>query len=343
MLRPMANLFAVGDPDPGFSRSASRSAWRRPGSSTASGDRYPDGSPPRRPFRESEPDGDAVRSRGFAFVEGRDRLERGRDLDWLDRVAELCDRSPHRLAELPGDFGFVRFRPDGTALAVRSCGGLVPLYLHRRDGGGVAIGTRLNYFPRLLTDPLPPRPAGQCELGSNPDDLHRRAHLRRRGLDPSRASHTELAPRPSAANRHLLGSAPDAGADPRPSPEHPRELRRILIETLSRDLDPEGRNLLMLSGGVDSSVPGCARGGHARPRPLLLVADPASGARSLSRALLHRSPRLALRYRARPQARAERWRTTAAGSRRLPGSPSRSFIPRFATCRVSAPSRRCAC
>ena len=115
MLRPMANLFAVGDPDPGFlDRMEERltatgefeSVWR-PAPGWLAG---------QAPLPESEPDGDAVRSRGFAFVEGRDRLERGRDLDWLDRVAELADRSPHRLAELPGDFGFVRFRPDGTAL-----------------------------------------------------------------------------------------------------------------------------------------------------------------------------------------------------------------------------------
>ena len=28
-----------------------------------------------------------------------------------------------------GDFGFIRFGPDGDATVVRSCGGLVPFYL----------------------------------------------------------------------------------------------------------------------------------------------------------------------------------------------------------------------
>ena len=145
----MANLFAVSDPDPGaLDRIEERLAasgefetvWR-PG---------PGWLAAQAPLPESDPDGDAPRARGFAFVEGRDRLDGGRGLEWLDRVAELADQAPHRLGELPGDFGFIRFRPDGTALAVRSCGGLVPLYLHRMPGGGLALGTRLNYFPRLL-------------------------------------------------------------------------------------------------------------------------------------------------------------------------------------------------
>ncbi|HEX2086605.1 MAG TPA: asparagine synthase-related protein, partial [Solirubrobacteraceae bacterium] len=39
----------------------------------------------------------------------------------------------------------------------------------------------------------------------------------------------------------------------RPSPEHGPRLRATLIETLERELDEDGRNLLTLSGGVDSS------------------------------------------------------------------------------------------
>ena len=87
---------------------------------------------------------------------------------------------------------------------------------------------------------------------------------------------------------------------PSPSPEHPRELRRILIETLSRDLDPEGRNLLMLSGGVDSSALGALAVGTVGRRLSSWSMIPALRARSVSRALLHRSPRLPLRHRARP-------------------------------------------
>ncbi len=76
-----------------------------------------------------------------------------------------------------------------------------------------------------------------------------------------RASHTELAPGRAPRTGIYWDPRPDVGAEPESSPEHPRELRRILIETLSRDLDPEGRNLLMLSGGVDSSSLGALAAG----------------------------------------------------------------------------------
>jgi asparagine synthetase B (glutamine-hydrolysing) len=201
---------------------------------------------------ESEPDQDAVRKRGFAFVEGRDRLERGGDPDWLDRVAHLADRSPHRLAELPGDFAFVRFRADGSVLGVRSCAGLAPLYLHRREGGGLALGTLLNYFPRFIPGRFHPDPLINASWVPNLRFIHGRTFVERVSILP-RASHTELLPGHPPRTGVYWDPRPGDAEELRPSPEHPRELRRILIETLSRDLDPKGRNLLMLSGGVDSS------------------------------------------------------------------------------------------
>jgi Asparagine synthase len=259
MLRPMANLFAVTDPDPGFlDRMEQRLAatgefdyvWRpAPGWLVAQA-----------PLPESEPDGDGVRSRGFVFVEGRDRLARGRGIDWLDRVADLADRSPHRLAELPGDFGFVRFRSDGTALAVRSCAGLVPLYLHRRDGGGLALGTLLNYFPRFTPARFHPDPLINASWDASLTFIHGRTFVEQVSILP-RASHTQLVPRRGPRTGLYWDPRPDAGDEPEPSPEHPPELRKILIETLSRDLDPKGRNLLMLSGGVDSSSVGALAAG----------------------------------------------------------------------------------
>jgi Asparagine synthase len=160
-------------------------------------------------------------------VEGRDRLERGRDLDWLDRVTELADRAPHRLAELPGDFGFVRSRPDGTALAVRSCGGLAPLYLHRREGGGLALGTLLNYFPRFIPTRFHPDPLVNAHFELSVTLIQGRTFVDGVSILP-RASHTEL----------LAGQTSRTGIywDPRP------------------DVGDElGHNLLSLSGGVDSS------------------------------------------------------------------------------------------
>jgi Asparagine synthase len=259
MLRPMANLFAVADPDPSFlDRMEERLAttaefdvvWRPAPRWVAA----------RAPLPESEPDGGALRSRGFAFVEGRDRLERGPDLDWLDRVAKLADGSPHRLAELPGDFGFVRFRPDGTALVVRSCGGLVPFYLHRTEGGGLALGTLLNYFPRFVPARFHADPLINANWDQGLSFIDGRTFVGRVSILP-RASHTDLLPGRAPRTGVYWDPRPDAGEELKPSPEHPQELRRILIETLSRDLDRRGRNLLLLSGGVDSSSVGALAAG----------------------------------------------------------------------------------
>ena len=260
MLRPMANLFAVADPDPGFLDSMEErlattgefdDVWRPAPGWVVAQSMLP----------ESEPDGDAARSRGFAFVEGRDRLDRTGDPAWVDRVAELCDRAPDRLAELPGDFGFVRFRSDGSALAVRSCGGLVPLYLQRRDRGGFALGTLLNYLPRLLPGRFLPDPLVNASWNRTPlFFIDGRTFVEGVSILP-RASHTELVPGRAPRTGVYWDPRPQAGDEPEPSPEHPRELRRILIEKLSGDLDPLGRNLLELSGGVDSSAVGALAAG----------------------------------------------------------------------------------
>jgi asparagine synthetase B (glutamine-hydrolysing) len=260
MLRPMADVFAVADLDPGIldrieegltGNGEFEFVWRPgPGWLVAQA-----------PLPESEADGEAVRSHGFTFTEGRDRLERGRDLGWLERVTELADSSPQHLAQLQGDFGFVRFRPDGSALAVRSCGGLVPLYLHRGDGGRVALGTRLNYFPRLLPGRFLPDPLINASWDRTPlRFIDGRTFVQGVSILP-RGSHTELRPDRAPRTSIYWDPRPEVGNGPRPSPEHPRELRRILIETLSRDLDPDGRNLLALSGGVDSTSLAALAGG----------------------------------------------------------------------------------
>ena len=84
MLRPMANLFAVSDPDPRAldcieerlaASGKSEIVWRpAPGWLAAQA-----------PLPESDPDGDMVRARGFAFVEGRDCVDGGRGPEWLDQ------------------------------------------------------------------------------------------------------------------------------------------------------------------------------------------------------------------------------------------------------------------
>ena len=251
MLPPMANIFAVADRDPGFlDRLAEslmqtgefESVWRPAPGWVAAQALLP----------ESEPDGDPVRARGFAFAEGRDRIQAG-GVDRLERAAELADRTPERLAELPGDFGFLRFRSDGTALAVRSCGGRVPLYLYRGEGGRLAVGTRLSYFARFLDTHFRADPLINASWDRTPlRFIDGRTFMEGVSIVP-RASATELASDRAPRTVIYWDPRPDLGDKLEPSPEHPRELRRILIDALSRELDPNGRNLLALSGGVDSS------------------------------------------------------------------------------------------
>jgi asparagine synthetase B (glutamine-hydrolysing) len=256
MLRPMANLFAVADPDPqvlnrieeGLDGSKEFDAvWRpAPGWLVAQA-MMPD----------SDADGERVRSVGLAFAEGRDRLEDGQGLDALNRVAELADSSPDRLAELPGDFGFLRFQPDGTLLAVRSCGGRVPVYLQPRGDRGFAVGTLLSYFPRFLPERLSPDALVNATWvriypASFIDD---RTFVDGVSILP-RGSYAEVGSGRAPLTGRYWDPRPDDGEGPDPSLDHHRELRRILIESLERDLDPEGRNVLMLSGGVDSSALG---------------------------------------------------------------------------------------
>jgi asparagine synthetase B (glutamine-hydrolysing) len=206
-------------------------------------------------------------SHGFAFVEGRNRFEDGDELDWLERLSELSDRSPDRLGRLPGDFGFVRFRPDGSALAVRSAAGRVPLYLHRREGGGVALGTLLNYFPRLLPGRFKPDPLVNASWARalTSSFIGGRTFVEGISILP-RGTHTELSPGRPPRTGVYWDPRPAEDDLPEPSPDHARELRTVLIETLERELDPQGRNLLLFSGGVDSSALAALIGGTLERR-----------------------------------------------------------------------------
>ncbi len=252
MLRPMSNLFAVSHRDIGFLDGIEENLrhagefdliWRPARTWVAARAALPEG----------EPDSELVRAKGVAFLEGRDGLERGRGVAWLDRVMRLTDSAPHRLHELAGDFGFVRFRPDGTAAAVRSCAGLVPLYVHRSTSDALAVGTRLSYFPRFLPGRFEPDPLINVSFNFACIFIDGRTFVEGIGILP-RASHSEIAADHAPRTVIYWDPRPDEGAVLRPSRDHPIELRRLLVETLDRDLDQRGRNLISLSGGVDSSA-----------------------------------------------------------------------------------------
>lgn len=245
-LPPLANLFAFHDSDP--------LALERLAADLASGHEFDAVWRPAPGWISAIahlPGGDAdgpTRAQELVFAEGQ--LAVGS----MARAAALADARPEGLAALSGDFGFIRFHPDGAATAVRSCGGLVPFYLWQ-SGARACVATRLTDLVRHLPDE--PRAdllvnavwtTGHALFPDNRTFIAGVSILGRGSfarLDPPATPRTGRYwdPRPSRL--------------PRPSPqrasEHAERLRSLLIEKLARDLDPEGGNLLTLSGGVDSS------------------------------------------------------------------------------------------
>jgi hypothetical protein len=244
-LPPRANLVAVRHADPAVVDAVERAmrahpelrddVWRpQPGWIAASA-----------PLPESGPEPAGVRAAGLTFADGRDVVLAAAA---PERVAALA---PERLAELPGDFTFVRFEGDG-ATAVRACGAGVPIHAGV-DGERIAITTRLDLLVAVLDERwrFDPLVAGTWMSGWA---LHPyRRSLLAGFLTPPRGYAAVLRPRSSPSLVRYWDPQPQSGETLRPSDEHPAELRESLLSALERELDPEGRNLLTLSGGVDSS------------------------------------------------------------------------------------------
>jgi hypothetical protein len=220
------------------------------------------------PLPGTTPDGDKARSQGLVFAEGRDGVRHA--LGGHARAdADLGERflaRPESLAQLPGDFGFLQLLPDGDALVVRSATGLVPFYVCvTRER--VAIGTRLGDFARFFgqarIDPL----VNACWASGELVFPDRRTFLRDVSIVPG-GCFARLQ-RGSLGVGRYWDPRPARLAEPKPG-EHAERLRAILIEQLARGLDPEGGNLLLLSGGVDSSsVAAVAR--RALDKPLMTL------------------------------------------------------------------------
>jgi asparagine synthetase B (glutamine-hydrolysing) len=172
----------------------------------------------------------------------------------LETLDEWLDRSPERLASLPGDFGFIRFLPNASAFVVRSCGGLVPFYI-LEGPMYVAVSTRLGDLARFVPDePELDLLVNAAWCGGSfvfPDDrtfLAGASILGRGHWTQIDGAQRQRSGRYWNPRQRRLGK-------PRRR-EHAEELRRLLLECLSRDLDPAGGNLLAFSGGVDSSALG---------------------------------------------------------------------------------------
>ncbi len=252
---PLANLVAIADTSPanldsyeaelGASGEFAR-VWRPAPNWVAAVAPLP-GSPTADPLFDRH---------SLAFVEGGDVVAppaADRDAR-LARLAAIADERPDSLAQLPGDFGFVRFRPHGEATVVRSCGGLVPFYFAAARGCRV-LATRLGEIVRFGPDEPRLDPMVNAIWAASwimlPD--------RRTFLDG-------VSILPQGHYARVGGSATDVGRYWHPRPrshvyptpaqrrEHADALRASLLRTLERDLDPGGGNLLTLSGGNDSST-----------------------------------------------------------------------------------------
>ncbi|HVL80200.1 MAG TPA: asparagine synthase-related protein, partial [Actinomycetota bacterium] len=151
------------------------------------------------------------------------------------------------------DVGVLKLAPgEDDAIAVRSCGGLVPAYWAATPDGW-AVGTRLTYFARYLPDPRLDPLQNAVWLTGHPASIEGRTFLsgvsvvrrgefvRLRGRSAERRRYWD--PRPPSVSR----------PDPQTAAAHASQLRTCLITALERDLAPQG-NVLSLSGGVDSSL-----------------------------------------------------------------------------------------
>lgn len=251
-LPPQCNLFAVRDGEPAFLDALERrlprdgfsQVWRpAPGWLVAMS-----------PLPGGLPDGPETLAAGLAFAEGRDEVT-GPLAELapapLARAAHLADQSPAALAQLTGNFGFLRFRPDGGVTAVRSCSGQVPFYWWNK-GPRLVLATRLHFFPQLLSETF--------ELDAFVNAVWTEGHC----LFPDgrtflagvrcveRGGYASFGPDATAPVTGTYWPPVPADPLPAPSPEHPARLRQLLVHALQRDLHPDGGNLLTLSGGLDS-------------------------------------------------------------------------------------------
>jgi asparagine synthase (glutamine-hydrolysing) len=275
--RSLANLLAVSTPDP-QELEALRGRIEAGGGFDAPWSPAPGWLVAARRFPGSAPDDEPVHAAGLAFAQGREEVSAlGRS--W-DEVARLVAERPASLEELPGDFGLVHVGRSREATVVRSAGGLVPFYIAGGDGRWTVATTMsdlLRFHPQDLTlDPLV-----NAIWTSGFDAAPQRRTFVAGVKVLGRGEFVRL-----GGGRPDFGRwwEPRRGGMPQASADHAERLRAALVETLERELDTDGPNLLALSGGVDSSAVGAlAAGLLGREVSTLTVlpADEEAGAREL--------------------------------------------------------------
>ena len=204
----------------------------------------------------------------YVFAEGREVVAARNDpvagLDALTRALQHSD--PRELARVPGDYTFFRLGPNGAVTAVRSCGGLVPIYVWESDDG-VVLSTHATWLAKYASwRGEPDWLITAMWLSGWPTVAMNRSHLA--GVKVlHKGERYDLSPG-SASRIQRYWYPPLAGELRWPTPtveeEHHEEFRNILISSLRDNLDPAGSNLLSLSGGVDSASLLALTAGHLK-------------------------------------------------------------------------------
>ena len=151
-LPPLANLLAIRNTDP-------RKLQELEQKLTASGDfkeiwrPTPQWLVAVKPLPDSTPDPQDCRSAGLAFIQGREHFDdqnvgRHSHAAW-QTLADTAHDRPETLAQHPGDFAFLAFRPDHSVVAVRSCGGVAPVYFWQGTDSAI-ISTQMHRLSRNL-------------------------------------------------------------------------------------------------------------------------------------------------------------------------------------------------
>jgi asparagine synthetase B (glutamine-hydrolysing) len=226
----------------------------------------------------SLPDSEQVLGQGYLFAEGRDAVMDSphsgasqHPVSFARLSTALDHPDPRQLAKIPGDFTFFRFRPDGAVTAVRSCGGLVPVYIWG-SAGGLVLSTHATWLAKYAGwRGEPDWLITALWLSGWPVFAMNRSHLEGvKILHKGERFDSSVIPAQAGtqfSSRIQRYWYPPLATELRwPTKkieqEHQQQFREILIGSLRDNLDPGGNNLLALSGGVDSSSLLALTAGH---------------------------------------------------------------------------------
>ncbi|MGI9326271.1 MAG: asparagine synthase-related protein [Pseudomonadales bacterium] len=220
--------------------------------------------------------------RGVAPLPSSSPVEHSAGSTWLgiceggENVANLSGFT-HCLADAPetvgrydGDISAIELN-EQCAIAMRSPGGLVPWYVYRGQSGVAVLSNRFAWLQRHLPIKFDTDAFAHALACDGISCIDRRTPLH--GVEAVPVGHiVQVDTQLDEAKElpHVRFWHPEALTPSRwhrdDAAERGAQLRQILIERLTADLDPGGANLLGLSGGVDSSCLGALAIGQAQRR-----------------------------------------------------------------------------